>query len=75
MPVIIALETSPDQLMRDKAYQLHHQLHQRHQGLLYSRNIACVEAAYDYNARLLGKGSAVSGNTARNFLCDLYCSL
>jgi hypothetical protein len=62
MPVIVALETSPDQLMRDKAYQLHYQLNQRHQGLLYSRNIACVQTAYDYNVRLLGNASAVSGN-------------
>ncbi|KAG2174425.1 hypothetical protein INT43_004448 [Umbelopsis isabellina] len=67
MPVIVALETSPDQLMRDKAYQLHNQLHQRHQGLLYSRNIACVETAYDYNARQLGKGSVVSGHLEEIF--------
>jgi hypothetical protein len=48
--------------MRDKAFQLHFQLNQRHQTVLYSRNVDCVRAAYDYNHRLLGDASMVNGN-------------
>lgn len=62
MPVIVALETSPDQIMRDKAFQLHFHLNQRHHTVLYSRNVDCVRAAYDYNHRLLGDASMVNGN-------------
>lgn len=61
MPIIVALETCPDQTMRDIAFQLHFQLNQRHQTLLYSRNVECVRAAYDYNCRLLQTASTVNG--------------
>lgn len=73
MPAIVALETCPDQIMRDKAFQLHFQLNQRHQVLLYSRNVDCVRAAYDYNRRLLGDATKVYGKSCT--YCRYYMTL
>ncbi|KAH8548086.1 hypothetical protein BGW37DRAFT_523737 [Umbelopsis sp. PMI_123] len=67
MPVIVALETCPDQTMRDIAFQLHFQLNQRHQTLLYSRNVECVRAAYEYNCRLSDASSSVNGHLGEEF--------
>ncbi|KAI8576239.1 hypothetical protein K450DRAFT_274906 [Umbelopsis ramanniana AG] len=67
MPTIVALETCPDQTMRDIAFQLHFQLNQRHQTLLYSRNVECVRAAYDYNCRLSEIASTVNGHLGEEF--------
>lgn len=77
MPTIVALETSPDQTMRDMAFQIHFQLNQRHQTLLYSRNVECVQAAYDYNCRLSQTASTVNGKSLMTDItisCIVICS-
>ncbi len=54
MPTIVAIETSPEQTIRDKAFKLHQHLNEKHASLIHSRNVDCVKKAYAFQKQLVG---------------------
>ncbi|RSH84025.1 Sister chromatid cohesion protein 2 [Saitozyma podzolica] len=48
MPILIALETSENDTVADRALELHATLHQKHATLVNVQYLACVKAAYSY---------------------------
>lgn len=60
MPTIIAMETMPDNIIRDKAIKLHQHLHCKHSSLIYTRNIECIKKAFEYQ-RLLAGNALIRG--------------
>ena len=51
-PVIVALETSPSQLLSARASSLHTILHAKHTSLLNARYVNSARASFDYQKRL-----------------------
>ncbi|RUS31049.1 sister chromatid cohesion C-terminus-domain-containing protein [Jimgerdemannia flammicorona] len=64
MPTIVAMETSPENSMRDKAYRLHVHLNEKHASLMHTRNVECVSKAYAYQKQV-AKGQVVRGYAIR----------
>ncbi|CAO3591554.1 unnamed protein product [Absidia cylindrospora] len=54
MPAIVAAETSPDTVLRNKAYYLHIYIHNKFGNILYSQMDANLKSAYDYQKLLCG---------------------
>ncbi|CAI2165749.1 3087_t:CDS:10 [Funneliformis geosporum] len=65
MPTIVAIETSPEQTIRDKAFKLHQLLNEKHASLIHSRNVDCVKKAYAFQKQLVGDNLIV-GYAVRN---------
>ena len=59
MPTIVAIETSPEQTIRDKAFKLHQHLNEKHASLIHSRNVDCVKRAYTFQKQLVGDNPIV----------------
>ncbi|TFK52693.1 hypothetical protein OE88DRAFT_1628274 [Heliocybe sulcata] len=51
-PVIIALETSPNATLANRAAALHHILHTKHASLLNARYVVSARASFDYQKKL-----------------------
>lgn len=64
MPVIVAAETSPDTILRNKAYYLHVYIHNKFGNILYSQMDANVKSAYSYQ-KLLSCGKNVKGKSTK----------
>ncbi|KAI7900013.1 sister chromatid cohesion C-terminus-domain-containing protein [Cokeromyces recurvatus] len=60
MPVIVAAETSPDIILRNKAYYLHRFAHDKYGNLLYIQINEYLSTSYQYQKILLGS-SYISG--------------
>ncbi|KAI8082026.1 sister chromatid cohesion C-terminus-domain-containing protein [Thamnidium elegans] len=56
MPVIVAAETSPDIILRTKAYYLHKYTHDKYGAVLYSRMSEYLSTSYDYQKLLFDDG-------------------
>ncbi|KAG0348789.1 Sister chromatid cohesion protein 2 [Podila humilis] len=52
MPQIVALETSPDEVLSERAIRIHKDLHQKHPSLIYAKSMECVWTTYLYQKRL-----------------------
>ncbi|KAG9292179.1 hypothetical protein G9A89_023899 [Geosiphon pyriformis] len=59
MPTIVALETSPESALRDKAFKLHQHLNEKHASLIHSRHVECVRKAYSFQKQLVGNNAIV----------------
>ncbi|KAI8340910.1 sister chromatid cohesion C-terminus-domain-containing protein [Chlamydoabsidia padenii] len=55
MPVIVAAETSPDVVLRNKAYYLHVYIHNKFGNILYSQMDVNLKSAYCYQKLLCGR--------------------
>ncbi|KAI9313164.1 sister chromatid cohesion C-terminus-domain-containing protein [Dichotomocladium elegans] len=64
MPIIVASETSPDQLLRHRAYYVHRLAHDKYGLLLYSHIPKYLTAAYEYQK--LHYGDHVNGYGKRD---------
>jgi cohesin loading factor subunit SCC2 len=53
MPTIVALETSPETMLRDKAFKLHQHLNEKHASLIHTRNVDCMKKAYAFQKQLM----------------------
>ncbi|CAH1765510.1 15208_t:CDS:10, partial [Entrophospora sp. SA101] len=62
MPTIVAMETSPESNIRDKAFKLHQHLNEKHASLIHSRSVECVKKAYVFQKQLNGNKSFVGEN-------------
>ncbi|KZT19995.1 ARM repeat-containing protein [Neolentinus lepideus HHB14362 ss-1] len=51
-PVIIALETSPNGTLANRAAALHHILHTKHTSLLNARYVVSARASFDYQKKI-----------------------
>ncbi|CAG8456254.1 3230_t:CDS:10 [Acaulospora colombiana] len=60
MPTLVAMETSPEKNIRDKAFKLHQHLNDKHASLIHTRNVDCVKKAYAFQKQL-ADGKTVSG--------------
>ncbi|CAG8487296.1 8961_t:CDS:10 [Diversispora eburnea] len=60
MPTIVAMETSPESNIRDKAFKLHQHLNEKHASLIHSRNVDCVRKAYAFQKQI-ANGKPVVG--------------
>lgn len=56
MSVIVAAETSPDIILRNKAYYLHKYTHDKHGPILYTRMNEYLSTSYDYQKMLFDDG-------------------
>lgn len=56
MPVIVAAETSPDIILRNKAYYLHKYTHDKYGAILYSRMGEYLSTSYEYQKLLFDEG-------------------
>ncbi|KAG2212612.1 hypothetical protein INT47_000588 [Mucor saturninus] len=56
MAVIVAAETSPDIILRNKAYYLHKYTHDKHGPILYTRMNEYLSTSYDYQKMLFDDG-------------------
>lgn len=56
MPVIVAAETSPDIILRNKAYYLHKYTHDKYGSILYTRMGEYLSTSYDYQKLLFDDG-------------------
>ncbi|GAA5806517.1 hypothetical protein HPULCUR_012052 [Helicostylum pulchrum] len=56
MPAIVAAETSPDIVLRTKAYYLHKYTHDKYGAVLYSRMSEYLSTSYDYQKLLFDDG-------------------
>ncbi|GBB94464.1 hypothetical protein RclHR1_02360022 [Rhizophagus clarus] len=65
IPTIVAIETSPEQTVRDKAFKLHQHLNEKHASLIHSRNVDCVKKAYAFQKQLVC-GNPIVGYAVRN---------
>ncbi|PKC70049.1 ARM repeat-containing protein [Rhizophagus irregularis] len=65
IPTIVAIETSPEQTVRDKAFKLHQHLNEKHASLIHSRNVDCVKKAYAFQKQLVCENPIV-GYAVRN---------
>ncbi|KAG0013085.1 Sister chromatid cohesion protein 2, partial [Podila clonocystis] len=61
MPVVVALETSPDELLRERALRIHRDLHQKHASLIYAKSMECVRTMYMYQMCLPKHGQEIQG--------------
>lgn len=61
MSVIVAAETSPDIILRNKAYYLHKHTHDKYGSILYTRMNEYMSTSYDYQKMLFDDGY-VKGN-------------
>lgn len=52
LPVLVALESGPDQSVVRKAFSLHSNLHNKHSALINTRISESIEAAFTYQSRL-----------------------
>lgn len=48
MPIIVAAETSPDLILRNKAYYLHRYAHDKYGSILYTHFSDYLTAAFEY---------------------------
>ena len=60
LPVLVALETSPDPITIQKAFSLHSLVHTKHAALVNTRIGESVQAAYRYQRRL-SKNNVATG--------------
>ncbi|CAG8790539.1 32425_t:CDS:10, partial [Racocetra persica] len=65
IPTIVAMETSPEQNIRDKSFKLHQHLNEKHASLIHSRNVDCVKKAYAFQKQLVG-GNPIVGYAVRS---------
>lgn len=56
MSVIVAAETSPDIILRNKAYYLHKHTHDKHGPILYTRMNEYLTTSYEYQKMLFDDG-------------------
>ncbi|CAG8609117.1 3684_t:CDS:10, partial [Gigaspora margarita] len=66
IPTIVAMETSPEQNIRDKSFKLHQHLNEKHASLIHSRNVDCVKKAYAFQKQLLAGGNPIVGYAIRS---------
>lgn len=59
MPAIVAAETSPDVVLRTKAYYLHRYAHDKYRNLLYSHMSEYLSTSYQYQKILCGAGNVL----------------
>ncbi|KAF9428184.1 Sister chromatid cohesion protein 2 [Podila epigama] len=59
MPVIVALESSSNEHLNERALSIHKDLHQKHASLIYSSSMECVRTLYSFQKSL----APVSGDT------------
>lgn len=55
MPIIVAAETSPDPILRTRAYYLHRFAHDKYGLLLYSQLPRYLSRAFEYQKLLFGE--------------------
>lgn len=60
MPAIVAAETSPDVILRTKAYYLHRYAHDKYGSLLYSRLPEYIATSFDYQ-KIICNGGIIQG--------------
>ncbi|KAL9552609.1 hypothetical protein MBANPS3_003692 [Mucor bainieri] len=68
MPAIVAAETSPDLILRNKAFYLHKYAHDKYGNLLYSQMNEYLSTSYQYQKILYGgqvKGYGKRGGDAK----------
>ncbi|KAG0295975.1 Sister chromatid cohesion protein 2 [Dissophora globulifera] len=63
MPAIIALETSEDVSLSERALKIHQGLHQKHASLIYSKIVECVRAVFNYQVNIQKAHAYVQGFT------------
>ncbi|KAF7724384.1 Sister chromatid cohesion protein 2 [Apophysomyces ossiformis] len=71
MPCIVAADTSPDLVLRNKAYYLHKFAHDKYGAVLYSNLIEYLQAAFEYQRMLFGdhlKGYGLGKDTKTDAL-------
>ncbi|KAJ2391612.1 Sister chromatid cohesion protein 2 [Coemansia sp. RSA 2611] len=61
MPALIALSTSSDPYIRNKALKLHQELSFKHASFIHSRDLEGVRKAYEYQLLVRGQTEDVSG--------------
>lgn len=61
MPAIVALETSTDRLLSERAFKIHQDLHQKHASLIYARSMDCIKTMYIYQKRVQREKTDVQG--------------
>jgi len=71
MPTIVALETSPESVFRDKAFKLHQHLNEKHASLIHTRNVDCVRKAYAFQKQLIDDKPVVGKRRTPCF--DIQC--
>ncbi|GAN03777.1 hypothetical protein MAM1_0047d03232 [Mucor ambiguus] len=72
MPAIVAAETSPDLILRNKAFYLHKYAHDKYGNLLYSQMNEYLSTSYQYQKILYG--SQVQGKQNTDVHPDKVCS-
>jgi len=61
MPAIVALESSDDTSLSDRAFKIHQDLHQKHASLIYSKTVECVRTMYKYQQGIHSGHTAIQG--------------
>ncbi|KAF9964489.1 Sister chromatid cohesion protein 2, partial [Mortierella alpina] len=61
MPAIVALETSTDRLLSERAFKIHQDLHQKHASLIYARSMDCIKTMYIYQKSVQREKADVQG--------------
>ncbi|KAG9322107.1 hypothetical protein KVV02_000999, partial [Mortierella alpina] len=61
MPAIVALETSVDRLLSERAFKIHQDLHQKHASLIYARSMDCIKTMYIYQKSVQREKADVQG--------------
>ncbi|KAK3829419.1 MAG: sister chromatid cohesion C-terminus-domain-containing protein [Benniella sp.] len=61
MPAIVALESSDDRSLSDRAFKIHQDLHQKHASLIYSKTVECVRTMYKYQQGIHAEHTAIQG--------------
>ncbi|ORX35130.1 hypothetical protein BD324DRAFT_633983 [Kockovaella imperatae] len=64
MPILISLETSDNELVADRALQLHQHLHTKHPTLVNVRFLECARASFDYQRGLTAEVSGQRNGAA-----------
>ncbi|KAF9312157.1 Sister chromatid cohesion protein 2 [Podila horticola] len=67
MPVVVALETSPDEVLRERTLLIHKDLHRKHASLIYAKSMECVRTMYMYQMSLQKPGQEAQGKWRRCF--------
>ena len=68
MPILVSLETSDNEIVAERAFELHQHLHTKHPTLVNVRFMECALASFEYQR---GLTSEVSGELIDSASVDL----
>ncbi|KAF9586445.1 hypothetical protein BGW38_004872 [Lunasporangiospora selenospora] len=63
MPVVIALGTSEDRVLRSRMFVIHEELHRKYASLIYSKCMECIRTMYLYQRSAQGGTAETKGYT------------